>query len=156
MVTKTEGCWASVLGDCEDPLTKEHTPSLAFWLAEHPKANRKARKRAPIRRQGYGVEPGDVTANDLFDLHLCQGHNNATSELDEEAGRFSRALASFVRISVEREANPGVRWTHAQFAVDGPLVERWFMKMAINGVASQNQPIGHPDAERGKQQRNNP
>lgn len=149
-MAKVEGCWANVLNDCEGTLTKEHTPSLSFWLAHDPKANRKAKKRAPVRVDGYGVTPGDKTANDLFEMHLCDGHNSGTSDLDEEGGRLSTALANFVAVGLERENEQPSNWPRTTFSVDGPLVERWLMKMGMNGLVSLHQPIGHPTAEPGK------
>ena len=143
-MAKVDGCWANVLDDCRGQLTKEHTPSLSVWLAEHEKANRKARKRLRIRIEQKNAPPRWVQANDLYSRHLCEGHNNATTDLDDEAGRLSRALAAFVMTSADRCKNLRVPWTLATYDVDGPKIERWFLKELINTVLPVGLPIGLP------------
>jgi hypothetical protein len=58
---------------------------------------------------------------------LCKGHNSKLSPLDSEGARFFAALA--------KPGAPQRAALHSETAVQGELIERWFLKCLI-GVAA--------------------
>src|SRR5258706_10295931 len=93
-MTKTPGCWANVLDDCKGELTGEHPAAVAMWQPDNPKANRRSKNREIVHVIGgaTGLPPGPQTVKSMKRPILCEHHNNSTTALDEEAGRFSTAL----------------------------------------------------------------
>jgi hypothetical protein len=86
---------------------------------------------------------------------LCRHHNNSTSVLDEEGGRFARAIESWSRTRSDRSWLPHVTWNQRTFEIDGPRLERLFLKLAINNAfLDGGLPIGGPDAAPGWPTRN--
>jgi hypothetical protein len=53
---------------------------------------------------------GTRQLRDLTAPILCRYHNNSTSDLDNEGGRFARAIESFMATNAQREWLPRVRW----------------------------------------------
>jgi hypothetical protein len=144
-MAKTPGCWASVLDDCHGPLTGEHAAAVALWQPDNPKANRRSKKREIVHvgGGGAGFPAGPQEVKKLKRPILCEHHNNGTSALDEEAGRFSTALGSFLATVLDRAASPRVAWPPRVFEVDGVLVERYLLKFAVNNIfGSTTLPIG--------------
>jgi hypothetical protein len=64
---------------------------------------------------------------------LCVTHNNALSQVDQEASAFFRDLntAADLHLSKRSSSDPG-QWDVLQTTVDGLLLERWFLKIAVN------------------------
>jgi hypothetical protein len=73
---------------------------------------------------------------------LCMHHNRSTNELDEAGGRFARAIEDIDRTDRDRRWAPSLSWAPRVFEVDGPLLERWFLKTLINMAVGQPLPIG--------------
>lgn len=63
---------------------------------------------------------------------LCSQHNSALSALDSEAKRLSDALGSFQSSCVLDE----------EVTVDGPLFERWLMKVSMGYLAAGHTQVG--------------
>jgi hypothetical protein len=150
---KTEGCWANVLDDCHGPLTAEHLMSVAiFAAAEGTPNNRSGRIVRRVRVSGgHHIPDGEYTVEELTADILCRHHNNSTSELDEEGGRFARAIESSTRTRSERSWLPQLTWNRRTYEVDGSRLERLFLKLAINNAFLDGRlPIGGPDAQPGR------
>lgn len=155
-MAKNPGCWANVLDDCEGALTGEHRISVNVWAVPEGKPEtRKSREARSITYKLWDQDRGikaqrKLTVKNLTANVLCKHHNEATSDLDIEAGRFARAIEQSREANKSREwlANVGppfLRWNLRTYAVDGPLLERWFLKAAINNTFQATEmPIGSP------------
>lgn len=119
-----DDCWARALGDCQGPISGEHFVSANVfgkgaaidvqgfrWCKTHP-------KRIPIER---------LTAN-----ILCKHHNERLSPVDAMGGRAFRSLKTSAGLNNNRQHSPPGQWIPYWFDVDGPLLERWFLKTLIN------------------------
>lgn len=100
-------CWANYRGDCGRGMSKEHLVSKALLPEEKVWVSGFSWCRSEERCIGI---------NALQRRVLCAKHNNALSPADE-AG--VHAISAFAEGTAEK-------------AVDGPLLERWLLKTAIN------------------------
>lgn len=144
---KNPGCWANVLNDCAGALTGEHPLSVAVWAATPGEPdNRASRLRRSITMIDHGQSITKTVRRMTRDI-LCDHHNNSTNDLDTEGGRFARALEQLFIVDGQRRGvmhpnAPLLRWATKGFPVDGPLLERWFMKTVINHTFGGPLPIG--------------
>jgi hypothetical protein len=156
MPARPTGCWADSLGDCNGPISAEHVLSVSVWESAGPQDNRAGRiNRSVTVTSGpsHALASGVYLVNDLTDLILCTHHNNSSSPVDQEAGNLRRALLSYDDTVKERQSNPGITrigWYPRTYTVNGPLIERWFMKTAINGGLGFGLPLGGVTAPPGK------
>jgi hypothetical protein len=146
-------CWASPLGDCAGALTGEHLISVACWQHEDPLATREQKESRLItfrfRDRATGtVSDQTVTLRNLRSKILCAHHNASSSELDAAGGKLCDALGSVLDLTRSRP-HSRIPWKPTVHRVDEPLVERWFMKTAINLARRYKQalPIGGPNAD---------
>lgn len=148
---KNERCWARALDDCSEKISGEHRIAVAAWPAKNIDANRAERLRGGVDLQftpaaGSKRRPIRAKLNlaSLVVKNLCTRHNSLLSELDDEAGRFTRALREFHNTAVGRR--PGRHWTKIHWRLNRNLIERWFLKTAIVNAEGCGLPIGGPDA----------
>lgn len=147
-MVRNPGCWANVLDDCDGVLSAEHTISVAVWAGVGERQNRKSR----LGRSITVTTPTGTRQTSVRRLTrniLCEWHNNGSNDLDTEAGRFARALDRFIATDEERARMPGFNWAPRTFEVDGPLLERWFLKSAINASFGNALPIGSSGGQPG-------
>jgi hypothetical protein len=114
-------CWAAILGGCSGPLTGEHLFSKGLFSGKLVRVQGTPWKT--LKPKIIGI--GRLTAN-----VLCSGHNTSLSPIDNEGIRAFRAIRRFEEILSGRQIP-----THAselQHNADGLLLERWFLKHAIN------------------------
>jgi len=122
-VAKVDRCWAAPLDDCEGALTKEHTVSKSVLADE----------LIEFTGPRTGNQPKRIGVNSLSSKILCERHNNALSPLDEAAAHMRTVFDACQALGVARLAAGRVRsWSVREFDVDGPRVERWFLKTFIN------------------------
>ena len=76
---------------------------------------------------------------------LCEKHNNELSPIDTIGQRAFRTLQELARLSEVRRTLNKKLWTVKRYALDGPSLERWFLKMLINLCSGANHPIGADD-----------
>lgn len=158
-MSKVEGCWAQRLDDCSGVISGEHRISVAAW----PDGKDRDEKKRKIIDLGRGVlgrdgridttVPGGflrsgISVNRITVDVLCQGHNHAVRDTDSEAGRFSTALRDFWGWK-EKRTVPGLPYAPKAFEVNGPVIERWFIKTAIANAIEQGLPIGSHEAKPG-------
>jgi hypothetical protein len=140
-----------VLGDCAGKLTLEHIISLSSWQVRDPKANRADKARHVVTFEtglGKRVQAGSIRLRDYGRKMLCDFHNNSSSDLDQAGKQFADAVRAFYDIARDRQ-HTKLRWAIRQAKVDGVLLERWFLKTAINlsvGTFRVGLPIGGLDA----------
>lgn len=114
-----KACWAASLGDCSGKRSREHLISKGIieagefgglpWCRDKP----------------ISVGTGGLTSH-----VLCSKHNHALSPLDAEAKKVFDFLRDGLQGRYEAPESPGV----VDLAVDGLLLERWFLKTAMNFV----------------------
>ncbi|MDQ3367224.1 MAG: hypothetical protein M3680_17510 [Myxococcota bacterium] len=137
-MAKNSGCWANALDHCRGSLTGEHLISVAVWaVREGQRANRKNKLRRQVRIDGDPRRAGKSHTTNVRGLTadiLCEHHNNSSNALDEEGGRFARAIEDWHRANKARSWAPRLNWNRRTCTVNGPLLERWFLKTAINNA----------------------
>jgi len=92
-------------------------------------------------------QPKTIGLTNLTAKILCKAHNSMLSDLDDAALACFNVLREHIRLNELRQHIVKKRWSVNQFSVDGPLLERWFLKTLINISFNKNQPIGlgiHP------------
>lgn len=115
-----EECWARSIGGCGSKLSREHYISESLWPDPSIDA---------IGFPWCRSEPKRVGIGSLTSKILCGVHNSALSPLDSAAGSGMdtlRRVVAFAKQPPIRPSKKGVR-----FEIDGPLLERWFLKAAI-------------------------
>lgn len=118
-------CYARVLHDCSDKLSREHYVSasvLQLLGDEHTIAN------ASWLPPGQQSDPLPTGA--LGSRILCQRHNEALSPLDAHAKIFFTEL---LRALSKNEQAP-----NRQVSVDGDCLEQWVLKACCGTLASGN------------------
>lgn len=116
-------CWANALGGCSSVQSGEHLFSAGLFQGNM------------VTVQGFhwcpelkSVGLASLTAN-----ILCTTHNSELSPLDSAALQALNTLEEARRLlHVRAGLKPRRFWSSVRDRVDGPLLERWFMKTAIN------------------------
>lgn len=156
---KNPRCWARKLDDCSDTKSGEHRISVAAWPDG---SSRDEKLRKPITfLQGTLTSNGhldtsvpggfrrEITLNTLTTNVLCTHHNSELTQTDVAAGQLSTAIRELMDTWKTKRWVNGLRYARKVFTVDGPAIERWFIKTAIANVAKLGHPIGGFDAEPG-------
>ena len=126
-------CYAAQLGGCSGSLNLEHfvSKNLLKTFEED------GRLRVVGYPHGRNAGPPWLSVESFSAKVLCESHNGRLSELDAEGGRF---LAAFF------DAHTGLlnEEVHSDQTIefDGPLVERWMLKLACGLLASGQAGIG--------------
>ncbi|MEZ5606390.1 MAG: hypothetical protein R3E52_04540 [Burkholderiaceae bacterium] len=118
----TPKCYAHLLGGCSPTLSREHVFTKSVM------------GEGGVGLDGYpGIPDGKVVGiSSAASKILCSKHNSGLTLLDSEAKKLSEALGSFHRndsgaLAVE---------------IDGPLFERWLMKVSMGHFAAGHTPLG--------------
>jgi hypothetical protein len=119
--SKVRTCWAEILGGCDGPLTGEHLFSKGLFSGKSVQVQGGIWKTTKLKSIGIN----SLTAN-----ILCRAHNNALSIVDAEGIRAFRSIRRFEKILSFRQ--PRFDAADLQHYADGFLLERWFLKHAIN------------------------
>lgn len=118
-----ERCWAQAIGGCGSKLSREHYVSGSLW----PDANIEVVGLNWCRTEPRRVGLGSLTAH-----ILCDVHNAGLSPADSAAGAAFETLRRMMALNREREASRHRKWKLVRHEIDGPSLERWFLKTAIN------------------------
>jgi hypothetical protein len=116
-------CWAAALGACSDKISREHLVTASIW--DGPTVS-------VVGFPWCKDEPKDVGIASLTSKVLCTYHNSELSPLDQAAKEAFTALREATKLGNERFKQRPRRWKKRRFEVNGPLLERWFLKTAIN------------------------
>lgn len=123
-------CWAEPLGDCGEGMSREHVVSASLW--DGP----------AIQVVGFPwcrTEPKTVGVPSLTAKILCRRHNSSLSDVDAAGARAFKTLRKAALLQDQRsKRQPRKRWKVIPFLIDGSLLERWFLKTAINLGASNS------------------
>jgi hypothetical protein len=122
-----ENCWASTLGECSGRISQEHIVSKGCFADTEIGV-----KGLPWCPQ----KPRLIRIEKFTDDILCTAHNSSLSSVDEAGVSAFRAIKSIARMNAARaDMKRFLSWEHFQvehYEVDGPLLERWFLKTLIN------------------------
>ncbi len=77
-------------------------------------------------------EPKSIGLASLVAKILCQKHNNELSELDATAFDAFDAFRQAMQLSGIRTGLKAKSWTVKRMEINGPRLERWFLKTLIN------------------------
>ncbi len=131
-------CWASSIGSCTDKISREHIVSRGLFEGDI------------VMVKGFSWcrdEPRKIGLSSLTSKILCEKHNADLSVVDQEGASAFKYFREFMRLSnVRKDRNPQL-WKVMRYSIDGPILERWFLKTLINISVNENLPIGegsHP------------
>jgi hypothetical protein len=133
--TANPNCWAASLGDCDQKISREHTVSRSLFESEQ------------IMVQGFTWclnEPKSIGLSSLVAKILCKRHNSGLSDLDAAALQAFNVFREAIRLNQVRGKmrRPAAHWNVKRMVIDGPLLERWFLKTLINFSFGGEWPIG--------------
>ena len=127
-------CWAAPLGNCAEKITREHVVSQCLFETQ------------TIIVQGFKWclnEPKRIGLANLVAKILCKRHNEELSDLDAAALNAFNVFREGIRLNQVRETlKKPICWNVKRMEIDGPLLERWFLKTLINLSVSGEWPIG--------------
>jgi hypothetical protein len=116
-------CWAKALGGCSSAQSGEHLVSASLFQG----------KMVTVQGFHWCLEPKSVGLGSLTANILCTTHNSGLSPLDSAAQQTLDSLAEAARLSgVRAGLKPRRFWSSARYRVNGPPLERWFLKTTIN------------------------
>ena len=118
-----KGCWAASLGDCEGGLSREHIVSQSLF----PRGNVTVQGLHWCRDEPKTVGLASLTAN-----ILCRKHNSVLSDLDTAVKDTFETFEESLRLQEVRSKLRLRSYAIKRFTIDGPLLERWFLKTLIN------------------------
>ncbi len=122
-------CWAAVLGDCSDSLSREHVVSKSWYGV----------KTVTVTGMPWCRDaPKTVGVENLTAKVLCRSHNSRLSPVDVAGTYVCKTLDICVDLGSRRATNHESSWSHDGFSVDGPLFERWLVKTAINLMVARD------------------
>jgi hypothetical protein len=134
-------CWAACLGDCSDKLSREHVITEGVFLSDDIKV-----KGLPWCRDDFKV----IGLPNLVRKNLCVSHNSRLSELDNAAIDLRKAICSALDLSNSRTVLPPANWKIETFSVDGPRLERWFLKTLLSDAFGGEHLIGSESTQPGE------
>ena len=116
-------CWASALGGCGGKLSREHLVTEAFWQGN---------KISVVGFPWCKKTPKEVGTAAIVSKFLCRNHNSALSPVDEAGVHAFEEFEAAEKLTEARRQLGSRQWFLHCFEVDGCLLERWFLKTAIN------------------------
>lgn len=128
-----EKCWANIIGNCSDKLSREHLISESVF------------KNNEIEVSGFEWcrdKPKAVGLSSLTSKILCQKHNSDLSILDSEAANTFKKIREFSRITNVRRNLKNKNLNVLEYEINGSRLERWFLKTLINLSLKSDLPIG--------------
>ncbi len=134
-------CWASVLGDCEGPLSDEH--SVSGGLFDDPL----------LKVSGFDWCKGivkEIPRDRLVRRILCKGHNERLSVVDGAAVQAVKVFDECMRLEEARKKMRPRWWNVSSFQINGRDLERWLLKTTINLTFNRDQMLGPSAKESGK------
>lgn len=130
-------CWAGCLGGCSQVQSREHYVSKGLF-------NGKSIKLSGL--PWCKLEEKTIGLASAASKMLCKTHNERLSTLDEEAIRAFDALREIFSLQARQKKLKARNWKVRTWRLNGPLLERWFLKTLINLAQVQTQAIAWPNA----------
>ncbi len=133
-VPATSICWAAALGNCAEKITREHVVSQCLFETQ------------TVMVQGFNwclSEPKQIGLANLVGRILCKRHNEGLSDLDAAALNAFKAFREGIRLNqVRGKLKKPICWNVKRLEINGPLLERWFLKTLINLSVGGEWPMG--------------
>ncbi|MFQ5482652.1 MAG: hypothetical protein ACE5ER_07825 [Nitrospinaceae bacterium] len=117
-----DSCWASYRGDCSKKLSREHLVSKSLFES----------KTVLVHGFPWCKEEKEIGLHNLVTKNLCSFHNSSLSELDKEGASAWEIIKKVNRIDNQRKRMGARRWNVVKHKINGPLLERWFLKTLFN------------------------
>lgn len=139
MGNKEIQCWAGAIGGCSSSQSKEHIVSRKLL-----EDNLSLESLVMV----YGIGSNGtkkIGVSSLSSKILCAHHNNQLSVLDSEAVKAFRGIRELSEV-VYKKKHVGDKKTHT-LEINGLLLERWFLKTAINILYCPPHNIKNPPKE---------
>jgi len=136
-----ERCWASCLGGCDGKISREHLVSQSLFISN------------TVNVRGFSWcenETREIGISSLTAKILCEKHNSALSPVDTGGADAFDIFRERQRISNVRQNLKPRLGNVVRYQIDGPLLERWFLKTLINISFDRDLPIGRESREVGK------
>lgn len=86
-------------------------------------------------------EQVEIGLSSIVSKILCKRHNELLSPLDEAGAASFSTLREITRLENKREHLKRRMWNVIRYKINGSMLERWFIKTAINIVCAQNQEV---------------
>jgi len=134
-------CWAARLGECSTKITREHIITEGVFPG------------GEIFVQGFPWclnEPVKIGLANLTAKVLCARHNSQLSDVDMAGIDTVKAFQQANQLIDFRNRYRRTAWTRKQFKIDGPKLERWFLKTLINMAFRGERRIGSGSTEVGQ------
>jgi len=124
-------CWAEKLGNCSKKQSKEHLISKGILKGdEHHEPE-------IITIWGFNWcrdKPNKVSVSSFASKILCEYHNNLLSQVDSEAMNLYDILGE-LQLMIRNPPTTSMNKTINR-TINGRILERWFLKTAINVIYS--------------------
>lgn len=134
-------CWAKSLGDCDGPLTGEHSISKCIYPDQM------------IYVQGFDFckdAPKKLHILSLTQNNLCKGHNQRLgADVDHVGGRLFESIRKFVKRRNEQADFPSISWLQENYVIDARTLERWFLKIMMGIAFNSSLLIGSEGTQEG-------
>ena len=114
-------CWAKSIGNC-DGKSLEHYVTKSIFSSGIVK----------VKGLHWCKEEKQVGLSGLGRKILCRNHNSLLSSLDSEAVNLMHALKYAVELRGVRSKLKPQKWSVHRKFINGPNIERWFLKTLIN------------------------
>jgi hypothetical protein len=95
------------------------------------------------------AEPIKIGLQNLTAKILCGKHNNDLSDVDSVGAKAFDALREATHLSNVRGKLKPIIWRIVRYHIDGPKLERWFLKTLINIAFGRENRIGKDSLESG-------
>jgi|SRR5581483_6814647 len=125
-------CWAKSLGDCSPQQSREHYISASLF--EGP----------TIKVQGFSWcvdKQIEIGLSSAVSKILCKHHNEILSPVDQAGAQVFDTFRKIRKLEMVRDRLKPHRWHIIRHDIDGPILERWFIKTAINLVCVQTEEV---------------
>ena len=134
-------CWAKSLGDCSNRISGEHLFTAGLFEGD---------KLSIQGMEWCKTEVKEVGKKSLVKNVLCTTHNSRLAILDDEAIHAFKIFQDSVKLQQVRNQMKARYWTVEHWKIDGPLLERWFLKTLITLACEGEQKIGPDSGEVGQ------
>ena len=116
-------CWAAAIGGCTGKASREHLVTDGLWTGPDIEV---------VGLPWCRTTPVRVGRASIVSKILCRAHNSALSDVDSAAIKTFRTLREAAELQETRRRSYFPPLVPICFGVEGALLERWFLKTAIN------------------------
>jgi hypothetical protein len=134
-------CWAESLGNCCNKQSREHPVSKSLFSS------------GVVDVHGFPwckEKPAQVGIASLTAKILCRHHNSELSSLDEAALQAFGVFQEACRLTEVRQKMKPTVWNIKKYRINGPKLERWFLKTLINLCFDRGHAIGRDSQAEGR------